>query len=706
MNCYKLNVMVSMRFPCVLMALTVLLCALPPQARAADRHVTVRLVPETTSVRPGGTVRVGIEQTISPGWHTYWVNPGDSGAPMRVTWQLPPGFQTSPLIWPVPSRIRTGPLLSYGYEGKAVMMQDLTVPQNLPNGPMTVTVNIETLVCKDICIPEMNRLQLILNGPVPGDSRAWLAGQSVNFPSQSTHQDATYEFDDATHLRLSLVNAGTLFPGLSARADFFPLDWGYTDNDTLPVIHLDSTGTLSIRLKRGIRPFDKATVFHGLLVYKNNKGERSILSIQASASAETLAPAATQAMASAHFREVHAFIPALFLALLGGLILNLMPCVFPVLSMKALSLLSMNEKEKAHARAYGLSYTAGVIVCFLAIAGVLLALKAGGAQIGWGFQLQNPLVVLLLSWLLFVIGLNFSGLFEISGSFANLGSGFIGKQGVRGSFFTGMLAALVATPCTAPFMGAAMGYALLQPAPVALCVFLALGLGLALPYLIVCMSPSLQCLLPRPGRWMQVLREFLAFPMYASAAWLVWVYAMQVGQNGILVALAGMIVLALIVWLTMRMPRTRWPRIAAMAGLVWTGMARPSLPVPAAVAAETPGDSLPFDTQRLQEALQSDDPVFVNMTAAWCITCKINERVALNRQETRALFAANHVRYLRGDWTNQDAAITAFLARYGRSGVPLYVYYGPPAGGQRPDAVILPQILTPAAIRTVFAAKS
>ncbi len=306
-------------------------------------------------------------------------------------------------------------------------------------------------------------------------------------------------------------------------------------------------------------------------------------------------------------------------------------------------------------------------------------------------------------------------MFEISGSFTNVGAGLAKHEGLKGSFFTGMLAAIVATPCTAPFMGAAIGYALLQPAPLALAVFMALGFGLALPYLLICFLPPLQRLLPRPGRWMQTLREFLAFPMFASAAWLIWVYVSQVGINGVLTGLTGFILLAMILWLLTHVPSRGRGRfvvtalaailIAGLGIIAWTAKTQPRMHHDTAAATEA-GQAQPFTPEKLEALLQGNDPVFVNMTAAWCITCKINEKVALKSDEVEKLFHDMNVQYLKGDWTNQDKDITAFLERYGRNGVPLYVYYAPKgANGKRPDGVVLPQILTPAIVRETIAGK-
>lgn len=692
-------------------------------ADAPERHVQIRLIPEHSPVKGNEAIMIGIEQTIAPGWHTYWANPGDSGEAMRIKWTLPEGFEVSEPRWPVPHVIKIGPLVNYGYKDRAMVFQDLSIPKNLPDGPIKLSVRIETLVCAEICIPEYDDLTLTLNDGQVVDNGLAFEPDLDRLPSDvSGIQNAVFsEKDNQLSITLSLTQPGMIVPENKDSVVFMPLDWGAISNTAAQAVTLDGE-KLTIETQRGERPLSDLKTLTGLLVYKEKDIDRALTVTAmpvAAASLPNPAPATLVAPApevkKKPLTESTGFAKALWLAFLGGLVLNLMPCVFPVLSMKGLSLLQMPDKDRAHARLYGIVYTLGILTCFVMIAGLLLALKSGGAEIGWGFQLQNPMVVLVLSWLLFVIGLNFSGLFEISGSFTNVGAGLAKHEGLKGSFFTGMLAAIVATPCTAPFMGVAIGYALLQPAPAALSIFIALGFGLALPYLLICFLPPLQRLLPRPGRWMQTLREFLAFPMFASAVWLIWVYVSQVGINGVLTGLSGFILLAMILWLLTHVPSRGRGRfvvtalaailIAGLGMIAWTAKTAPRAHHEANAAAET-GKAQPFSPERLETLLQGNDPVFVNMTAAWCITCKINEKVALKSAEVEKLFYDMNVHYLKGDWTNQDKAITAFLEGYGRNGVPLYVYYAPKgADGKRPEGLVLPQILTPAIVRETIAGK-
>jgi thiol:disulfide interchange protein DsbD len=396
-----------------------------------------------------------------------------------------------------------------------------------------------------------------------------------------------------------------------------------------------------------------------------------------------------------------ALLRATALALAGGLVLNLMPCVLPVLSVKALGLVRHARRHRAGLALHGLAYTAGVLVSFAVVAGALLVLRAGGEQLGWGFQLQSPVFVTLLAYVMFVLALGLSGLIVIGGRVTGLGRRLTTRAGYAGSFFTGALATVAATPCTAPFMGAALGYAVTQPWGTALLVFEALGLGLALPYLVLTLIPAWQRLLPEPGPWMARLERLLALPLYATVGWLVWVLSQQVGPPAVAVALAGLVLIGVALWLhrVSRAARPRWRRAAlvAMVVLAVSAVGATALDVGGdgrggarSVAAERSGWE-PFSASRLAELRAAGTPVFVNVTASWCITCLVNERVALRSSAVVEAFARKGVVTLKADWTNRDPTITRVLAAFGRSGVPLYVLYPPGSGG---EPAVLPQILS------------
>jgi thiol:disulfide interchange protein DsbD len=384
-------------------------------------------------------------------------------------------------------------------------------------------------------------------------------------------------------------------------------------------------------------------------------------------------------------------------AFLGGLILNLMPCVFPVLAIKAAGLARLPGAARGDARGYALSYAAGVMVTFVALAAVLVGVRAGGGAAGWGFQFQSPVFVAAMTWLLLAVGLNLSGVFAVTGGFEGAGQTLTAKGGHVGSFFTGLLAVLVATPCTAPFMGAAIVAALAAPAPEMMAIFAVMGIGLAAPYLLLAFSPALARALPRPGAWMDVLKQALAFPMYAASAWLLWVASQQSGPAGVLAVAAGLVLVGFAGWAVGLAQRSQRGRLVARGAATLAGMAAVAILVVTAImptqapqtnVAEAGAES--FSPARLETLRAAGKPVFVNMTAAWCVTCLVNERVALGTKAVRDAFAASNVTYLKGDWTREDPAISAFLRSQGRDGVPLYVFY--PADHGAPE--ILPQILT------------
>jgi thiol:disulfide interchange protein DsbD len=441
-------------------------------------------------------------------------------------------------------------------------------------------------------------------------------------------------------------------------------------------------GGFTLSLRPGATAFPDRGL-SGLVSIRDRTGQQANVVIQAT-------PDRTGAGALAWWQVVA-------LAFLGGSILNLMPCVFPVLAMKALSLAQASMRGAV--RAHALSYTAGVVTSFAMLGGVLVAMRAAGMAVGWGFQFQSFAFVAVMAWLLFVIGLNLSGVFQVGTSIAGAGDAMARRGGHAGSFATGLLAVLVATPCTAPFMGTAIAVALAEPLAMTILIFVAMGLGLAAPYVALACAPSLIRLAPRPGPWMEIVKQVLAFPMFGASVWLLWVAAQAAGPDGVLVTAAGYVLLGFAFWGLGRSQYSVGPNRFLGRGVLALGLAG----TVALLAAHDPGPSPPSQAATAEDAWSADRldalrragrPVFVNMTAAWCVTCLINERVALRTEATRAAFAAAGVTYLKGDWTRQDPAISAYLAAFGRDGVPLYVYY-PPAGAA---PVVLAQILTQAAV--------
>lgn len=681
-------------------------------AQAPGPYVALKLVPEKNTVSPGQTLRVAIEQTITPNWHTYYLNPGDSGAEPRVTWSLPDGMQAGMIRWPAPERIPYAGLMNFGYAGSMTMVQELKAPQTLPDGPLTLKAEIEILVCNDICIPETSTHTLVLNDATQDavDNTDTINAILDSMPRDSGITATYHETGKDLVITIKHEDDNGFADLDPSSVAFFPGEWGLILNAKESLVTTPDHKTIIINHLRDERDLADAPNFSTLVTYQNKDGSKH--SYIANTTPSKAAPVVTKtpvAIESMTTPETISFAQALFFALLGGLVLNLMPCVFPVLSLKALKLIDLQSKGRGVAALHGVTYTAGIMLSFAVIAGVMLAIKALGGDAGWGFQLQNPFVVLSLAYLLFIIGLSLSGLFEISGSFIGTGASLTRKDGLSGTFFTGVLATLVATPCTAPFMAGALGYALLQPAAVALGVFLMLGFGLALPYLLLSIVPGLARLLPKPGAWMVTFREMLAFPMYAAAAWMVWVLSMQASTQSVMWALSGMVAIAFAIWAIKHRPKHGAVKIivAVIAMLALLFAAAPFwnqglLQEPSAVTQSSAANLLSdeaYTPARRNELLAADRPVFIYMTAAWCITCKVNEKVALHTASTVELFQSKNVAVLKGDWTRMNPDITQYLKDYGRSGVPLYVYYAPAGPGEkRPAPVILPQILTPGII--------
>ena len=683
--------------------LLVLLLAAPGLAaaqigKAPKDLVRARLVSEAATLAPGRTVTLGLHLAMKPGWHVYWRNPGDSGLPPEMAWRLPEGFSVGPTQWPAPERIPVQTLMNFGYEGEVTLLVPLRVPETLAaGGTASLSGTLSYLVCEEICIPGSAELALDLPvGPTAepdpaqarlfADARAALP-EPAPFPVRAVREGES--------LALRLDRPG----GAPAIADpaFFPYAESALDNAAEQILTGDG-GAQRLVLKPGdgkVAP----EALGGVLTF-DEAGTRKAYAVGPEPEAAPAAAAAAPAPAASPESEHLTLWSAAGLALLGGLVLNLMPCVFPVLSIKVLSLVKQAGETRARVRWHGLAYTAGVLASFLGLAGLLIALKAGGAGVGWGFQLQSPVVVALLAYGLFAVGLSLSGVVHVGGRLAGIGDGLTRRAGYQGSFFTGVLATLVATPCTAPFMGAAVGFALTQGAAVGLLVFACLGLGLALPFLALTAFPGALSLLPRPGAWMETVKGALAFPVYATAAWLVWVLAQQVGPDGLLGALGGLVLVGFAAW--------AWERARA-AGRLGTGLARATavlalagaLGLAAALDGQRAGAAgmrlagreEPFTQARLDALRAEGRTVFVDMTAAWCITCQVNERTVLNREAVQAAFKAGSVAYLKGDWTNQNPEITRLLERHGRSGVPLYLVYR-----GRGEARVLPQILTEAVV--------
>lgn len=669
--------------------------------KAATPQVQAQLVASVNAVVPGSEIYLGVNQQIIPHWHTYWINPGDSGNATTISWTLPAGATASEIIWPAPGRFSMGPITNYAYENNVTLLSKIAVPSSIAVGEtFTARALVDWLVCEEECIPQ--QVELALSLPVVGSTNETGSGSPLIAEAQArvpvaspwavTAQQSA--IDSETGQGKLQLHVGLSKDQLAQVQDiwFYPYDWGRIRQSDQQV-HKNIAGGIQVEIPTGEAPAAIGDPLTGVLVIKEQQGITRGYEIKV--------PVQTLANNQDTAEFAIGFASALLFALLGGVILNLMPCVFPVLSIKALSLVSHSNYSAVEIRRQGYVYTLGVLASFAVLALLLILLKAGGSQVGWGFQFQSPIFVLLVAYLLFAVGLSLSGVFFIGGSVAGVGSSLTEKPGYSGSFFTGVLATVVATPCTAPFMAAALGYAVAQPPVKLLAIFLSLGLGLALPYLLLSCWPRLQRWLPRPGLWMERAKQLLAFPMYAAAIWLVWVLVQQAGVDAVIIALGGMLLIAIAAWVydstrTSTTTKRGFGNISALAlVLLAVGFGGLQVNSPANAAQKETAVAKNWEAysdERLQSLLAEGKPVFLNFTASWCISCLVNERVALSTDTVTKQFEQQGIVYLKGDWTNKDPQITAFLKKFNRSGVPLYVFY--PAG-QADSPKELPQILTP-----------
>jgi len=694
----------SLRGTLAVLACAFLVVAAPKPSSAAPEgpRVRVELLGEVGAITPGQTFWVALYQRITPGWHTYWVNPGDSGEPPRIEWALPSGFTAGEIAWPFPERIPVGPAMTYGYSDEVVLPIPITPPQGLtPGTRFTLRGQASWLVCEKTCIPEEAPITLTLPvtaGTPPPDPRGapmiTAARQRVPTPSPWPAAFAVTS-DEVTFT----IKASGLMAERITDVWFFPARWGAIDLAAPQRTRVDAAG-IRLDVPRGPLREAIAAPIDGVLVVSERLD---------GAIARHAFVVAAQPSSGGGKSDTSSLPRAIALAFAGGLVLNLMPCVLPVLSVKALGLVQHASGRPSALRAHGLAYAAGVLGSFAIVAGALIALRTGGEQVGWGFQLQSPAFVTLLAWLFFAVALSFSGAIVVSGRFADAGHALAARSGYVGSFAAGALATVAATPCTAPFMGAAVGFAVTQPWAIALLVFEALGLGLAAPYLLLSFVPAWSRFLPKPGAWMTRLKQLLAFPLYASVAWLVWVVSQQAGPHGVGAALAGLVLIAFASWLRGALGGVRaiWRRtatwaVAALLPLLIVGIVALG-PLGAGTQSPEPVAPLgglgwePFSPERLDALRASGKPVFVNVTAAWCVTCLVNERVALRSAAVADAFAKKGVVALKADWTNRDPAISRMLGSLGRNGVPLYVLYPSGARAGAPPS-LLPQILTEGAV--------
>ena len=673
-------------------------------------HVEAELVTERLAAQPGKPATVGLKLRMAEKWHTYWKNPGDSGLPTRIEWVLPAGWKAGEIQWPYPHHLPVGPLMNYGYEDEVVLLSELTPPANVKPGAYPVKAKAEWLVCKDVCIPEKGELDLSLNVAA--------AEPAVNprFQAHIERARAQLPADVQGWKFESGVQAGKLVVKMTppagatvpAKVAFFP-EKEQLIEPAAPQKLTRAANAVFIEMKLADPPPTGLQVVKGVAVSDDGwpgTGKKAI-EVDAPVSASLAAPVAAvtpsaPAGGSSSGDVGGSTLTALFFALIGGILLNLMPCVFPVLGIKVLGFVEHAHGEARALRAQGWMFFAGAVLSFLVLAGLMLALRAGGSQLGWGFQLQSPVVVSMLAALFFILALNLSGVFEW-GAFAQTLTANLSARGrYADAFLSGVVASVVATPCTAPFMGAAVGFTLTQSAGLALAVFATLGIGMALPVLLLAHFPALMKKLPRPGAWMETFKQVLAFPLYATVAWLTWVLGAQAGNDAVLALLAGLVLVAMAAWMFGKWEHSAAPwraavaSILAIAGLVVAWPSPSNGPAVAGALSNAPGELAweEWSPEKVATYTAQGRAVFVDFTAAWCVTCQVNKRVALHNDAVVREFGSRGVVALRADWTRQDPRITATLAALGRNAVPVYALYLPGEAAPR----LLPEVLTPSVV--------
>ena len=626
---------------------------------------------ESNSMNPGDEMLVGFKFTLNPGWHTYWENPGDAGEGASIKWNLPNDVSASEILWPGPERIPVEPLMTFGYEDEVVLLTKIFTSKDT-----TIPLNLNALVswytCKEICIPQEAEVSIPikLGNKTPSASKVILDQtlEAVPTPFQGSYR--VQRLEDFYILQGQLENLDQY-----DSIYFFPKDYGLTNytDDQVYEINKDS---FSLQIKAAEIKIENNS-FEGVIAVKKDE-KVSFINVNYPLISET------------NTQELN-IITLIFFAFIGGLILNIMPCVFPILSIKILRFVEQSGNSNYKALRQGLLFSLGVILSFLAIAALLISLKSGGELIGWGYQLQSPIVVSLLVYLFVVLGYIFMSNMVLGSSLARLSSISLGKSDSIESFLTGVLAVIVASPCTAPFMGSAIGFALLQPSFYSILIFLGLGIGFSLPYLVLSAKPSLLNFLPKPGEWMETFKQFMAFPMWASALWLLWVLSSQVNNQEVIQVLLGALLITSGLWLVEKnKSETNWirwivrlPLILLLIFSFWL------IPTTYSDLDESEQGQLTYSPKLLEDLREKNALIFLNFTADWCITCKVNESVALKTSKVRKVLIDKNITYLEADWTRKDPIISRALEEYGRTGLPLYLLF--PSTG---EPLILPEILT------------
>jgi thiol:disulfide interchange protein/DsbC/DsbD-like thiol-disulfide interchange protein len=661
-------------------------------AEVRTDYTQTRLIPEREGFVPGETTWFAVDQQVIDGWHVFWKNPGDAGLPLDLGWTLPAGFTVGEVLFPVPQFIPVGPLASYAHEGEPVFLVSITAPADaVPGESVNIVIDASWQACEEICVPEDGRFEfsvpVLASAEIRSETALLFARARAALPV-ALDSPARFGRRGGAYV-LTIDNWDGAAP---ADAFFFPRLDGLTTPAAAQAISL-TDGALTVSMEPGWTDAGDVETVDGVLAYNRADGVRAGYQLSAAITGSLAAPP------EALVRGANTNVALLLLmAFFGGLILNAMPCVFPIIFIKAAALMQSAKEDRATVRAHGLLFTAGVLATFIFMGGLLLALRAGGEELGWGFHLQSPLVVGLSAYVLFLVGLNLAGLFTVGENIAGAGQSLATKPGATGAFFTGALAVVVAAPCIGPLLSAPLGAALVQPPAVGMAIFILMGLGLAAPYLALSLSPALGRYLPRPGAWMVVLKQALSFPVFAAAAYFLWVFARQTSDGGLATLLFGGILLALAAWLFEISKgdgrRAIFLRAASAIAAVVAIAPLTRIETASGTATQASGDygaieTEPYSDEVLANYRAAGAPVFIDFTAAWCVTCQFNKLTVFKNKDVAEAFKQTGTVFLVADWTVRDPVITRALQSYGASGVPLYVYY-PPGG----EAQILPQTLS------------
>lgn len=667
-------------------------------------NTEIQLISEQSAIVPDETFWIGIDMDIREGWYVYYRNPADSGMPLTVEWTHEEDFNISDIKWPYPQwKDIPGDLTSYAYADSMLYMMEATAPEDLDSGDQTtLKVTADWLICEKVCIPENAELELTLDvaeKPTFNEEHLTLFSEMrEKLPGDLNYWESFAEVEGDS-ITLKLTTDAFDVPEYS-NVIYFANEQGEIENGADQPYSVEND-TLTMKLQKSVYKSDDVNRVWGL-VY-NEQGWDESGRIKAMTVDINLGGEENIASASSGSVLSQSFLLILGFAFIGGLILNLMPCVFPILSIKVMNFLQISGDDPKKAKLHGWVFGAGVLVSFLILAGLLLLLRAGGQELGWGFQLQSPPFIAFMTFMMFGLGLNLMGVFEIGNSIMNVAGSAQTGDGLKGSFFSGVLATVLATPCTAPFMGTALGAAITMPTIAALLVFAVLGFGMAIPYIILSSFPALMKKLPKPGAWMETFKQFMAFPLFATAIWLAWVFGQQVGIDGLTNLLIGLLLMSMGIWILNRWKATQISNVSRIISRAFVVLLiGGGFFISASSSAQETGTSgsqtdqfgiewQAYSQEQLNQHIAENQNVFLDFTAAWCITCKANERVVFSSDEVKEKFRDLNFVMMKADWTNRNPEITRALESFGRNGVPLYVIYNE----ELDEPMILPELLTP-----------